>query len=212
MQNIWEAEGLSAASDGQLVSLAQQGSQGAFAELMRRHSRGMRQVAVGILRDSEEAEDEVQNAWWKAWQHLDGFAGESRFTTWLTRIVMNQCLMRLRQTRRARFLYMDAPAPGEERITFELRDTGATPEERLEQREVTELVRREMGRIPPILRHTLVLREVEQLPMPEVAERLGISLAAAKSRLLRARHELRNRLEKCCPAMGVRNLEMGTAA
>ena len=88
MQNI---------SDGQLVSLAQQGSEAAFAELMRRHSAAMRKVAMGILRDTEEAEDELQNAWWKAWQHIGGFAGDARFTTWLTRIVMNQCLMRLRQ-------------------------------------------------------------------------------------------------------------------
>lgn len=144
----------------------------------------------------------MQNAWWKAWQHLNGFAGDSRFTTWLTRIVMNQCLMRLRQTRRARFLYMDAPAPGEERVTFELRDRGATPEEGLGRREVTDLVRHEIGRIPPMLRHALVLREVNQLPIPEVAEQLGISLAAAKSRLLRGRSELRHRLEKYCGSMG----------
>lgn len=206
MQNISESEGLKSVTDSQLVSLAQQGSEGAFAELMRRHSKNMMQVAVGILRDTQEAEDELQNAWWKAWQHINGFAGDSRFTTWVTRIVMNQCLMRLRQTRRARFLYMDAPAPGEERVTFELRDRGATPEEGLGRREVTDLVRREIGRIPPILRHALVLREVNQLPMPEVAEQLGISLAAAKSRLLRGRSELRQRLEKYCGSMGAATL------
>jgi RNA polymerase sigma-70 factor (ECF subfamily) len=206
MQNISESEGLKSVTDSQLVSLAQQGSEGAFAELMRRHSKNMMQVAVGILRDTQEAEDELQNAWWKAWQHINGFAGDSRFTTWVTRIVMNQCLMRLRQTRRTRFLYMDAPAPGEERVTFELRDRGATPEEGLGRREVTDLVRREIGRIPPILRHALVLREVNQLPMPEVAEQLGISLAAAKSRLLRGRSELRQRLEKYCGSMGAATL------
>ncbi|MCX6632824.1 MAG: sigma-70 family RNA polymerase sigma factor [Candidatus Solibacter sp.] len=206
MQNICESEGLKTTTDSQLVSLAQQGSERAFAELMRRHSNSMMQVAVGILHDTQEAEDELQNAWWKAWQHIDGFAGDSRFTTWLTRIVMNQCLMRLRQTRRARFLYMDAPAPGEERVTFELRDAGATPEEALGRREVRDLMRREIARIPPLLRHALVLREVNQLPMPEVAGQLGISIAAAKSRLLRARHELRHRLEKYCGQMGAATL------
>jgi len=158
----------------------------------------MLRVAVGILRDAADAEDQLQNAWVQAWQHLGGFAGDSRFTTWLTRIVMNQCLMRLRKNRRVQFLYMDAPAPGEEKVAFQLRDKNATPEQGLGRTQVTGLVRREIRRIPPILRHVLVLREVNQLPMPEVAEQLGISLAAAKSRLLRARQELRLRLEKCC--------------
>jgi RNA polymerase sigma-70 factor (ECF subfamily) len=193
-------------TDGELVRLAQQGSQRAFEKLMARHARGMEQIAFSILRDREEAADQLQNAWWKAWQHIDGFAGESRFTTWVTRIVMNQCLMRLRQTKRARFLYMDAPAPGEARICFELRDGGESPEQRLARREATELVRREIGRIPPMLRHALVLREVMQLPMPQVAEELGISLAATKSRLLRAKHELRARLGKYCGGMGPASL------
>jgi len=206
MQNKSEGEGLNAVADGELVRLAQQGSERAFGELMKRHSRGMHQVAFGILRDQQEAEDELQNAWWKAWQHIKSFEGESRFSTWLTRIVMNQCLMRLRQTRRARFLYMDAPAPGEERVCFELRDGCDSPETGFGRREVTDLVQREIGRIPPMLRHALVLREVNQLPMPEVAEQLGISLAAAKSRLLRARHELRSRLEKYCGRMGPASL------
>lgn len=206
MQIISESEGLTNAADEHLVSLAQQGSEGAFGELVRRHNKTMLQVALRILGDRQDAEDELQNAWWKAWRHLSAFAGDSRFTTWLTRIVMNQCLMRLRQSRRNRFLYMDSPARGEERVSFELRDVGATPEQSVERQEVTDLVRREITRIPLILRQALVLREVEQLPMPDVADQLGISLAATKSRLLRARHELRNRLEKYCGRMGAATL------
>ncbi len=205
----WTQEGrgeMQNLTDGELVRLAQQGSERAFGELMARHTRGMHQIAYSILRDQEEAADELQNAWWKVWQHINGFEGESRFTTWVTRIVMNQCLMRLRQSRRARFLYMDAPAPGEARMCFELRDGGDSPEVGLARREATELMRREIGRIPPMLRHALVLRELMELPMPEVAEELGISLAAAKSRLLRARQELRTRLEKYCGGMGPASL------
>uniref|UniRef100_Q026G5 RNA polymerase, sigma-24 subunit, ECF subfamily n=1 Tax=Solibacter usitatus (strain Ellin6076) TaxID=234267 RepID=Q026G5_SOLUE len=189
-------------TDGELVRLAQQGSERAFGELMKRHARGMHQIAYSILRDQEEAADELQNAWWKVWQNLDRFAGESRFSTWMTRIVINQCLMRLRQSRRRRFLYMDAPAPGEASVCFELRDQSSSPEEDVARREATEVVCREIGRIPPLLRQALVLREVMELPMPQVAEELGISLAAAKSRLLRAKHELRVRLEKYCGGMG----------
>ena len=76
----------------------------------------------------------------------------------------------------------------------ELRDGRSTPEELLCRGEISELVRREIGRIPPVWRRQLELREVDQLPMPEVAEQLGISVSAAKSRLLRARQELRRRL------------------
>jgi len=199
-------EGFEGIDDGRLVSLTQQGSEDAFAELMRRHSRSMMQMALRMLRDTEDAEDEVQNAWCKAWQHIDGFAGDARFSTWMTRIVINQSLMRLRRARRAGFLYLDAPAAGEERTVFELRDDGSTPEESLYRREIRELVRREIGRIPRGWRHALVLREVDQLPMPEVAEQLGISLSAAKSRLLRARQELRRRLEKRCGTMGAEAL------
>jgi len=205
MQNISDHQGMAGLTDGQLVELAQQGSERAFAELMQRHSGNMTRIALRILRDPEQAEDEVQNAWWKAWEHLGGFAGNSLFTTWLTKIVMNQCLMRLRKTRRARLIQLDSPPPGVARA-FELRDGAATPEEELGRAEVADLVRREIGRIPPVLRQALVLRELRQKPMPEVAEEMEISLAAAKSRLLRARHELRTRMEKYCGRMGAASL------
>ena len=199
MQNIiMQPGGYQGSSEEQLLQLARQGSEEAFAELMHRHGAAARKAALGILRDEGDAEDEVQNAWWKAWRHLGEFEGDSRFSTWVTRIVINQCLMRLRQDRRAAFLYLDAEIPGLDHVSLELRDESGTPEDRLCREEVRRLVTREIGRIPPLLRSALVLREVNQLPMPEVAERLGISLAAAKSRLLRARHELRDRLEKHC--------------
>ena len=170
------------------MRLARQGSEEAFAELMRRHGSAVRKTALGILRNDGDAEDELQNAWWNAWKHLGEFEGDSRFSTWLTRIVMNQCLMRLRQGRRAALVYLDA----------EIRDESGTPEDHFCRDEMRRVVIREIGRIPPLLRRPLVLREINELPMPEVAERLGISLAAAKSRLLQGRRELRSRLEKHC--------------
>jgi len=189
-------------SDAELVILAQQGSEAAFGELVSRHGRTMLQTALSILHNREEAEDEVQNAWWKAWQNIKRFEGEARFTTWVTRIVMNQCLMRLRHERRARFVFLDEPIEGEVRPLLELREPSEGAEQDLGRRQVNELVRREIARIPPMLRNALVLRDVNQLPMPEVAGELGISLAAAKSRLLRARHELKSRLEKYCGELG----------
>ena len=189
-------------SDEELVRLSQEGRRDAFSELTARNYTVSFKLAVSILRDREEAEDEVQNAYWKAFQHIDQFHSDAKFSTWMTRIVVNQCLMRLRRARRAKFLYIDDVQIGEERGTFELTDETPTPEAVWGSRELAVILKQEIRRIPPLLRNVFVLRDVDQLPMPEVAERLGISVAAAKSRLLRARAELRMRLEKHCGRLG----------
>jgi RNA polymerase sigma-70 factor, ECF subfamily len=182
-------------ADDALVELSQGGDHSAFAELMRRHQMAAMKTAVSIVRDREDAEDEVQNAFWKAFAHIGRFQRDAKFSTWLTRIVVNQCLMRLRQARRARFAYLD-DAMGDDALRFELRDTRQSPEERLGQSQVAEVLRWEIRHTPPLLRNVFVLRDLEQRPMPEVAARLGISVAAAKSRLLRARAELRSRMRR----------------
>src|SRR5262245_58720760 len=102
MQNNYELS-----ADHDLVPLAQSGDDAAFTELIHRHRAICYSLAVSILRNAPDAEDEVQNAIWKAYSHLDQFNFESKFSTWLTRIVVNQCLMRLRKQRRARFCYLD---------------------------------------------------------------------------------------------------------
>ncbi|MCS7025739.1 MAG: sigma-70 family RNA polymerase sigma factor [Bryobacteraceae bacterium] len=191
-----ELNNLSSLGDDQLVVLAQGGYDPAFAELIRRHQSSCLKLAMSILRDRSDAEDEVQNAFWKAFEHLGQFQRDARFSTWLTRIVVNQCLMRLRQTRRAKFLYLDDAMIGDEVGTLELPAPEQTPEQELGKQEVANLLRKEIRRIPPLLRNVFLLRDVQQLPMPDVAKQLGISVAAAKSRLLRARLELRSRLAK----------------
>jgi len=182
--------------DDDLVRAAQAGADGAFAELMRRHYDTSLKLALSILRDYADAEDEAQNAWWKAFEHLGQFNGEAKFTTWMTRIVVNQCLMRLRRTRRAKFFSIDETVVGEETMTLDLPSPAPSQEKELGRREVGEVLRQEIRRIPPLLRHVFILRDVEELPMADVAARLGITVAAAKSRLLRARQELRIRMEK----------------
>jgi RNA polymerase sigma-70 factor (ECF subfamily) len=189
--------------DGELVSLCQESNESAFAELMARHRNSAMKIALSILRDRQEAEDEVQNAFWKAYEHIGNFQGDSKFSTWLTRIVVNQCLMRLRQLRRARILYLEeALSTKEESMTLELRDFRQSPEQELGREQVAKVLQDEIRRTPPLLRKVFLLRDVEQRPMPEVAEALGISVAAAKSRLLRARAELRLRLKKHCGNVG----------
>jgi RNA polymerase sigma-70 factor (ECF subfamily) len=182
-------------ADDALVTLCQQGDQPAFDELMRRHQMSAMKVAVSIVRDRQDAEDEVQNAFWKAYEHINQFQRDAKFSTWLTRIVVNQCLMRLRQVRRARFAYID-DTEGDDVAAADLKDVRPSPENLLGVSEVAAVLELEIKRTPPLLRHVFLLRDVENKPMPEVAAKLGISVAAAKSRLLRARAELRSRMRR----------------
>src|SRR6202022_2173072 len=159
--------------DDELVKLSQGGRYDAFSELLRRNYHPAFKLPVSILRERHEAEDEVQNAFWKAYQHIGQFQQDSKFSTWLTRIVVNQCLMRLRQTRRARFLYIDDIRIGDEVATLELRDWRSGPEQLLGREQVASLLHREIRKIPPLLRSVFLLRDVERLPMPDVAQQLG---------------------------------------
>ncbi len=182
--------------DDDLVEGAQGGDHLAFSELIRRFQPSCLKVAMSILHDRPDAEDEVQNAHWKAFEHIKQFHRDAKFSTWLSRIVVNQCLMRLRQQRRARLFYVDDVQPGEDSKSIDLPDHRETPEVALAKRELAVILRKEIDRIPPLLRRVFLLRDVQELPMPQVAKELGISVAAAKSRLLRARVELRQRLTK----------------
>lgn len=184
---------LTSLTDDELVVLAQQRDESAFEELMRRNSSASFRLALSMLRDRQEAEDEVQNSFLSAWQHLGQFQRGSKFSTWLTRILMNQCLMRLRKVRRATFVFLDEPVR-DEGPKMELRDKNATPEVELQNEELAEVLQREIRRLPPLLRSVLVMRDVNERSTVEVAEELGISPAAVKSRLSRARSELRRRI------------------
>jgi RNA polymerase sigma-70 factor (ECF subfamily) len=183
-------------TDDMLVEKCRRGDQRAFGELMRRYQSPALKVALSIVHDHHDAEDEVQNAFWKAYEHISQFNREARFSTRLTRIVVNQCLMRLRKARRAKFTYIDDTLPNEDQLTLELPDTRQSAEQALGRAEVGDILQAEIRRTPPLLRNVFLLRDVEQRPMTEVASILGISVAAAKSRLLRARAELRTRMRK----------------
>jgi RNA polymerase sigma-70 factor, ECF subfamily len=182
--------------DDDLLTLVEQGDQPAFEELMRRNSSTSFKLAVSILRDRQEAEDAVQDSYWNAWRAVGKFQRESKFSTWISRIVLNQCLMRLRKSRRENFLYLDSGDPEGSLERLELPDTGPNPETALGSRESAKIVRQEAAKLPPLLRDVLILRDLNELPMPEVAERLGITVMAAKTRLARARTELKLRIER----------------
>ncbi len=189
-------------SDDTLVEHCTSGDEAAFDELMKRHHPTAMKVAYSIVRNRQDAEDEVQNAFWKAYKHMGQFNRESKFSTWLTRIVVNQCLMKLRRSRKVHYLYIGDSSTAEDFVNVELRDSRHTPEEDVGESEVHDVLFHEIRRTPPLLRNVFLLRDVQQIPMPQVAEMLGISVAAAKSRLLRARSELRSRMNRHCCRSG----------
>jgi len=200
---MYKSPNLAAVKDEDLVRLAQEGDQAAFSELIERQKSIGMKMALSILRDRCDAEDEVQNACWKAFEHIGQFNHEAKFSTWFNRIVVNQCLMRLRKQRRSRMVYLDDVLVGEESNTrLELRDERESPEELLGNEEVGDMLRDEVKRMPPLLRRVFELREMEERPMDDVADQLGISVPAAKSRLLRARQELRRKLDRHTGRLG----------
>lgn len=183
-----------------LLLAARDGDMNAFGELIKRHRSACLRRASHMLRNRTDAEDEVQNALWKAYQRLDQYRGEGTFSAWLTRIVENQCLMRLRGQGHSNYVCLDESSgmkPGVE-LVAQL----TNPEDDLGLKEVVSLLRREVLRIPPLLRHAIILRDLNQLAINEVAVRLGVSVPAAKSRVMRAREELRLRIRKHCGRKG----------
>jgi RNA polymerase sigma-70 factor, ECF subfamily len=171
-----------------------------FAELTERHRDMCIKRALLIMHNRYDAEDAVQSAFRKAFQHRDQFHGNGPFAAWLGRIVDNECLMRIRKEKNTRFISLDSLT--ESNVRLELVGPTPNPEDELGWKEVVNLLRKEMLRMPPLYRNVMLLHDRECLPMPDVAERLGLTVPAAKSRLLRARRELRSRFGKHCGRKG----------
>ncbi len=184
--------------DSELVQLSLNGDREAFGELIQRHWRKCVDVGCYFLRNRDDAEDQAQNAVMRAFEHLDQYQGEAEFSTWLARIVANQCLMLMRARRRARFVYIDEPVSGQKTVPFQLPSSDPDPEGDLAYTQLTAVLRAEVGRIPRLMRNVMMLRDIQGLPMSDVADQLGITVSAAKSRLVRARTELRSRMAKHC--------------
>jgi RNA polymerase sigma-70 factor (ECF subfamily) len=180
-------------SDATLVALAKAGDRLAFEQLIARHYQSCVNMASSMLRDRSEAQDQVQEAWWKAFDRLEQFHGDSEFLTWMLRIVVNQCLALLRTRRRTQFCYIDDDGGRSGSRSMELPAVTPDPEYVVVSCELQETLRNEIRHIPRLLRDVVSLH-LQGLPMHTVAGLLGISVVAAKSRLRRARAELRSRL------------------
>ena len=179
--------------DMALVSEVLSGNLAAFEELVRRHDRRIYRVTLAITQNKQDAEDAMQDAFLKALEHLDQFAGAARFSTWLTRIAVNEALQRLRK--RGRFESLEEPAEvGEGFVPQQIEDWRDSPEQQYAKEELRQLLERAIGSLPAIYRTVFVLRDVENLSNEETAAALVLSVPAVKSRLLRARLMMRERL------------------
>jgi len=180
-----------------LVEAARSGDIGAFESLVRRYDRNVFRIAQHITQNREDAEDVVQDAFLKAYQNLGQFQGQSKFYTWLVRIAVNEALMRLRRRRPERTVSIDEDVKTEEdSMPREIADWSPNPEQLYTQSELKDILGKTIQGLPPSFRTVFVLRDVEGLSTEETASALELSVPAVKSRLLRARLQLRERLNK----------------
>src|SRR5215510_4064974 len=180
-----------------LVQAAKGGDVAAFEELVKRYDRNVFRIAQHITQNREDAEDVVQDAFLKAYQNLEQLQGNSKFYTWLVRIAVNEALMKLRKRRNEKTVSLDEDVETEEgSIPREVADWAPNPEQIYGQSELGDILRKTIQGLPPGFRTVFVLRDVEGLSTEETAEMLGLSIPAVKSRLLRARLQLRERLAK----------------
>jgi RNA polymerase sigma-70 factor (ECF subfamily) len=197
MEAIESKVGEPTGDESVLVNAARKGDIGAFEELVRRYDRNVFRIAQHITQNREDAEDVVQDAFLKAYQNLGQFQGQSKFYTWLVRIAVNEALMRLRRRRPERMVSLDEDVKTEEdSMPREIADWTPNPEQQYNQAELKDILSRTIQGLPTSFRTVFVLRDVEGLSTEETAEALGLSIPAVKSRLLRARLQLRERLNK----------------
>jgi RNA polymerase sigma-70 factor (ECF subfamily) len=178
----------------ELIADSKQGNQHAIAELVRRHYTASLHLACGILRHPEDAQDAVQVAYFLALRRIENFRGESSFKTWISRIVVNCCLLQLRNGKRtANWVHL------EERNGMKGIDTlpsqEPTPERAAWSREISSAFSGAVARLPQHLREAYTLFAISGLSLREVAAELGLSISATKTRLFRARAGIRVSLQ-----------------
>jgi RNA polymerase sigma-70 factor (ECF subfamily) len=181
-------------SDHVLVVAAKRGDAQAFEELVLRHRRKVLAVAQRITNNREDAEDIAQESLHKAFLHLETFQEKSQFSTWLTRIAMNEAFMLLRRTRGIVEVLPENPDDGMKPSLEAFVDQGLNPEESCLQRERTEILSEAINRLGPSVRSTILLRHLEERSVEETARILGTSISAVKARVFQGRRKLRSAL------------------
>lgn len=180
----------------QLVTAARAGDVSAFEALVNRYERKIFRLGMNITGSREDAEDVMQEAFLKAYQHLPEFEGNSRFYTWLVRIAVNQALMKLRKRRPNQVSLDEEIETGEDSFFRDVEDWGPSPAERYEQTQLHDILNEAISELDPSFRIVFQLRDIEEMSTEETAEVLHLSVPAVKSRLLRARLKLRQKLNR----------------
>jgi RNA polymerase sigma-70 factor, ECF subfamily len=178
-------------SDGALVTAAKHGDTQAFEELVLRHRQRVLAVAQRITNNREDAEDVAQESFHKVFLHLEAFEEKARFSTWLTRIAMNEAFMLIRGRRRVFEILPGSPDDDLKSISEAFIEQGPNPEESCWRREREELLTEAINRLGPKIRSTIFLRDVEQRSTEETAKILGTSITAVKARVFQGRRKLR---------------------
>ena len=174
----------------QLVDAARNGNEAAFEELVRLYEKRVLALTNRMCRNPEDAAEAAQEAFISAWQGLKFFRGDSSFSTWLYRLASNACVDLLR--REGRHQTAAGPSLNDEEVNIDVADTAATPHEAAEQQELRELIEAGLQALSPDHRQVLILREMHQLRYDEIAQSLDIDVGTVKSRISRARKQLRN--------------------
>jgi RNA polymerase sigma-70 factor (ECF subfamily) len=187
-----------------LIRRATAGDQDALEQIFSRHSPALYQTALRLVGTPEEAEDVLQEGMLNAFRNLRRFEGRSQFSTWLTRIVINAGLMRLRSRRARPVVSLDEKLSSEDDATFadQFADAGPNPEQVYAREELRDILHRHLSRLSPVLRSAFMLREVQGLSTQGAAESLGVSEGTLKARLHRAKRQLVNLFGRALGANG----------
>jgi RNA polymerase sigma-70 factor (ECF subfamily) len=181
-------------SDNDLIRAAKAGDHDAFAELCRRHTRTARQRILSIVRHQEDAEDAMQETLLRAYSNLGRFRQSCKFSTWITAIGINVAFGVLRKRKSRRESDIEPFRP--DGLSWDIPDHALDPERRVAEAQIIFLLRRELQTLPPKLHDVVATYYDSEHSLHEAADALGISLPAAKSRLIRGRRSLRSSLER----------------
>jgi RNA polymerase sigma-70 factor (ECF subfamily) len=194
-----EARRREAEEDRGLIALAQKGDKAAFRSLVERHQRRAFAIAMGLVRDENDARELVQEAFLRVHRGLNAFQGGSSFFTWLYRIVTNLAIDLMRKPGRRDAELLDNQAIDEDATDFPLvsRIDGADPIDVIRRREIAQRIQTALDALPPYHRGVILMREVEGMSYEEMAQAMGVSKGTIMSRLFHARQKLQRALADC---------------
>jgi RNA polymerase sigma-70 factor, ECF subfamily len=188
--------GTPAREEYEFLAAAKGGDAAAFENLCKPAANTMFRIALRMMRNNEDAEDVVQESFQQAFIHLKSFKGDSRFSTWLSRIAINAALMKLRKKKRLRDVSLDESADAEESSSrMEVEDQGPNPEQLYAQKERQRILSEAMNGLTPAVRKAIELRDLDERSTEETARIMGITSSALKGRVFHGRQKLRARLK-----------------